>query len=224
LSPKTQVVNLLAGPGAGKSTSAAMVFSKLKKRGVLTELIQEYAKDKTWQEDWKTLRFQPKVTMEQAWRQYRVMDKVDVIITDTALILGLLYSGWGCTPAFSKYVLELYNEFNNTNILLKRDPSVHPYQKVGRTQTEEEAFEIDRRLAKLLEENNIPYYEITVKADDSHIEEILSLIPAYGPLTEDNPPQAAPFQRQWLGGFPSYYLPRASARRRCGPRWGCTDC
>jgi hypothetical protein len=47
----TLLVNLYAGPGAGKSTGAAYIFAKLKMAGVDCEYVSEYAKDRVWQED-----------------------------------------------------------------------------------------------------------------------------------------------------------------------------
>ena len=38
----TVVVNLLAGPGAGKTTCAWAIASELKKRGIETEYVSEY--------------------------------------------------------------------------------------------------------------------------------------------------------------------------------------
>ena len=46
---KPIVVNLFGSPGAGKSTGAADVFSRLKKLGINAELVAEFAKDKTWE-------------------------------------------------------------------------------------------------------------------------------------------------------------------------------
>lgn len=43
------IVNLFGAPGAGKSTLAAYVFAKLKMAGVNAELVTEFAKDKTWE-------------------------------------------------------------------------------------------------------------------------------------------------------------------------------
>ena len=43
------VVNLFAGPGSGKSTTCAGVFSKLKLIGINCEMALEYAKDKVWE-------------------------------------------------------------------------------------------------------------------------------------------------------------------------------
>ena len=59
------VVNFFAGPGTGKSTHAAMLFAKLKTMNINSELIQEYAKDKTWIRDSKTLEVQPYIAGKQ---------------------------------------------------------------------------------------------------------------------------------------------------------------
>ena len=40
----TLLVNLYAGPGAGKSTGAAYIFAKLKMAGIDCEYVSEYAK------------------------------------------------------------------------------------------------------------------------------------------------------------------------------------
>jgi ATP:corrinoid adenosyltransferase len=47
---KTTVISLFAGPGAGKSTSAAYLYAHLKNRGVNSELVREYVKDRAWEE------------------------------------------------------------------------------------------------------------------------------------------------------------------------------
>ena len=41
----TIVVNLFPGPGTGKSTGAAYIFSKLKMAGVDAEYVSEFAKE-----------------------------------------------------------------------------------------------------------------------------------------------------------------------------------
>lgn len=89
----TLIVNLYGGPGTGKSTTAAGLFYKLKEAGINSEYIQEYAKDKTWQADYFTLECQPYITSKQLYRLHRVLDKVDVVVTDSPLIQGLVYKG-----------------------------------------------------------------------------------------------------------------------------------
>jgi len=41
---KTKVINLFAGPGAGKSTTAAGLFAEMKRANVDVELVTEYVK------------------------------------------------------------------------------------------------------------------------------------------------------------------------------------
>lgn len=45
----TLIVNLYGGPGTGKSTGAAYIFSKLKMDGIDAEYVTEFAKDKVWE-------------------------------------------------------------------------------------------------------------------------------------------------------------------------------
>ena len=45
------VVALMGSPGAGKSTLASYVFSRLKMLDVNCELVNEFAKDKVWEEN-----------------------------------------------------------------------------------------------------------------------------------------------------------------------------
>lgn len=81
----TKVINLFAGPGAGKSTTAAALFVLMKTEGYKVELVTEYAKELVYAEDWETLNWQPAVTKEQDARQRRLVGKVDWIITDSPL-------------------------------------------------------------------------------------------------------------------------------------------
>ena len=52
---KTLVVNLFAGPGAGKTSCAWEIASELKKRGIVTEYVPEYAKELVWDENYEAL-------------------------------------------------------------------------------------------------------------------------------------------------------------------------
>jgi len=45
----TRVINLLGGPGVGKSTAAAKLFAKYKDEGKSVELVREYVKDWAWE-------------------------------------------------------------------------------------------------------------------------------------------------------------------------------
>jgi len=186
----TLIINLLGGPGTGKSTHASGLFYRMKRRGINCEYIQEYAKDKTWEEDHEaeerdislTKKCQPYVTGKQFWRQFRMLGKVDVVVTDSPIITGLLYQGFGCTPSWEKWAIEAFNDFNNLNIFLVRDSGSHPYNKMGRSQTEEQAMKIDDAMRLILDRENIPYEVVKVAPisedswDDKGLDQIYDLM------------------------------------------------
>jgi len=51
----TIVINLMAGPGVGKSTLMAQLFARLKILGYEVEMVPEYVKEKVWDESWKVM-------------------------------------------------------------------------------------------------------------------------------------------------------------------------
>ena len=50
------------------------------------ELVTEFAKDKVWEESTEVFKCQPYIFAKQLFRQSRVKDKVDVIVTDSLAI------------------------------------------------------------------------------------------------------------------------------------------
>lgn len=149
---QTKIVNLLGGPGCFKSGAAAFIFYMLKKLGKNVELVTEYAKDLTYMEDWRKLRNQLHILDEQYHRQTIALGKVEYIITDSPLLLTLIYNKEG--PTVNKLALEKFNEFNNVNFFLVRSKN---YSKLGRTQSLSEAIEIDNKIYGILAEHDIPF-------------------------------------------------------------------
>lgn len=152
------VINIIGGPGSGKSTIATHVFSNLKLDGVDIELVTEYAKDKVWEGSLNVLENQIYVFGKQQHRLYRVAQHVDVVITDSPLFLSPVYDKTNSFH-FKNLVLEEINKYNNINIFLERSREVNYTQK-GRYQTEEEALNIDNRIKNFLDENNIDYNSV----------------------------------------------------------------
>jgi hypothetical protein len=154
------VLNFAGGPGISKSTTAAYLFAKLKQDERNVEYITEFAKNLTWARDFETLKFQEYVTCTQQYNQNILLGQVDAIITDSPIILGLLYykeSNSNIRESFEKYVIESFKAQNNILFLLKRTKG---YIKVGRTQTLEEAIEIDTKIKYFLDSHKINYIEI----------------------------------------------------------------
>ena len=135
------------------STTAAGVFSLLKMHGVNAELITEFAKDLTWEKRFKTLNDQIYVWGKQRHRMWRVKDHVDVMVTDSPLLFGLIY-GKKNPDCFNEMILHSFNTFDSMNYFLLRKK---PYNPKGRIQTEEESKQLDGEISTMLYENNIEF-------------------------------------------------------------------
>lgn len=165
---ETLIVNFYAGPGAGKSSMASGVFSELKWEGVESELVQEYAKDLVWGELFNALNNQIDVFGNQHKRLFRLFDKVDVIVTDSPLLLQTLYSKDNYLNAL---ITNVYKSGNNLDIFLNR---VKEYNPKGRTQTKEEAIELDKNMKKILTETGNEFY--TFNGEKASVEKVVKLI------------------------------------------------
>lgn len=172
-----RIVNFFGGPGIGKSTIAAGHFWDLKASGISAELVTEYAKDVTWEGRQNLLNDQLYLLAKQNRRLARLLDHdVEYAITDSPLLLCAAYARMG-TNAYSSLVplvLELFNSYDNINIVLKRNPEF--YVQVGRSQTVEEAIQIDDLVIEMLDEFSIPYTVLEIDSDPLNtLAEICSL-------------------------------------------------
>lgn len=103
----TIVVNFVAGCGAGKSVMSALTFVELKMMHLNAELVQEYAKQLVWENRLDELDNQFQVTKTQYNMIKALQDKVDYIVCDSPLIVGLFYN--------------FYSETNVSNVEKTRD-------------------------------------------------------------------------------------------------------
>lgn len=153
-----KVINLFAGPGAGKSTTAAGLFHLMKLQGERVEMVVEYAKDLTYERNMSALKNQMTVLGEQFGRMHRLVGHVDWIITDSPLLLGIMYSSGPFREAgFTSTILWSFDQFDNRNIFIRREK---PYESWGRNQTEDEARGIDHRVRSLLDGLGRDYLEV----------------------------------------------------------------
>ena len=169
----TVIVNLYAGPGAGKTTCAWIIAAELKKRGVVAEYVPEYAKELVWDKRFDLLdgsyKNQLALFAEQNRRLERLVGQVDAVITDSPLLLGAMYAKERRDEVAGK-ILEQYHKYRNFNLFINRGES---YENAGRIHDLEESRRIDKEILQFLKENNIyygTYYHKTVSVVVNNIQ------------------------------------------------------
>ena len=146
---QTKTINIYGGPGVGKSTAAADVFATLKKQGYSCELVDEFAKGLTWDASAIEIADQVFCLGNQYHKMKRLQGKVDFIITDSPILLNIVYgtrNGYS-SAAFQKLVLELSGTFWGYHFLLERDTE---FDTAGRVHNEAESLEIDKDIKQVL--------------------------------------------------------------------------
>jgi nicotinamide riboside kinase len=153
-------INFFGGPGVGKSTLAAKLYSRLKQNGANIELVREEVKQWAYEKrqihPWDCI---PIFGRQLEAEQRLLQNGVQRIITDSPLLLNVFYSQTvhGCPahrelanicrefdktwPAINFYVLRPHKDFDTT----------------GRYQTEEAAHMIDKMVEDQLAVHGVRY-------------------------------------------------------------------
>ena len=157
----TKVINLIGGPGCGKSLYASALVLKLLLRHKTVETIPDVGKMLVWQQDLEALRNQYGVALSQ-YRMLEVLDgEVSFIVTEGALPQLLYYNAHYADNVCDiektrMQILAWYKQFNNLHILVQRDLD-KPYIRSGRLQDEAQALQVDKDLRHLLVEEGIKF-------------------------------------------------------------------
>lgn len=157
---QTLIVNIFGGPGSGKSIVCANVFSELKWNHYSAEMALEYVKDEVWEENYNAISNQLFIFGNQHQRIHRLMDKVDIIIVDSPLLLSFLYDKEN-NVNFRNFVLDKFNSYRNINFFIKRCEEEYEYK--GRMHNLDQAKKIDKKIFDILNNNNIDYHTVEMK-------------------------------------------------------------
>lgn len=171
---KMLVVNLFAGSGARKSTTAAGVFHALKRKDINCEFVTKYASDIVWGESYRGLLD----LARQNHKLRRLEGKVDVVITDSPILLSILYNKvYSHNNNLNDFIIDTFNKYNNMNYFLKRAKKCNSTEEEAMeldieiislldfNQTEEEAEKLDKKVKSLLDLYNVDYTEIEYNTD-----------------------------------------------------------
>jgi hypothetical protein len=169
------IINFFGGPGIGKSTQSAQLFTLMKKSHMDVELTFEFPKIVAWEENYSAIKDQFYITANQHRNISRLYGKLDYIIVDSPIILGMVYKDRYSDeveyPAsfyddtFDKFIISLFKKYNSLNILLRRDDTT--YDENGRFQNLEESKIIDNDIRQKLIDNDIPFVEFEVGPNTS---------------------------------------------------------
>lgn len=163
---QTLVINLIGGPGCGKSTIAAELFSRLKKMGVTCELVTEYIKERIYEEN-KTIPYnQIAIFGNQHYAINNKIGKVDCIIQDGSFLNNELYmvENTGTTnPEFFNLLVSEYRKFINLDFFIDR--GTIPFETYGRIHNKEQSLDIDNKIKELYHKYNLEF--ICVESRDA---------------------------------------------------------
>lgn len=171
----TKIVNMCGGPCCGKSTIAAGLFSVMKLNNFKVEQVQEVIKNYVYSNNEMAMKDQVLLTAEQNHNLFRLNGKVDYVISDASLLNGVVYNIFykSENDISDRLALDLFNEYDNIVFLLPRKPK---YDQYGRTQSEDEAKDLDQIFLTVLEAYQVPYYDMRQYAHEEMPERILEII------------------------------------------------
>lgn len=164
----TKVINVIGGPGSGKSLFSAAIILYLSLRGKTVETIPDYAKSLVWQGNFEVLKNQYYIAQRQFEMLSLIDGQVHFLITECALPQVLFYNeNYAdniCDVAKTReQILQWYRQNDNVNILVQRGDK--KYVRSGRFQDEEQAKEVDVGLRQILQRERLPYTELPPNID-----------------------------------------------------------
>jgi len=178
----SKLINLFGGPGIGKSSIAAGITYKLKKKHITCDNPYEFPKSLAWDENHSAIQDQLYVLANQHRGIVKSFGKVDYIVLDSPILLSLVYRGvykgteYPSTLYQSEYfdelVLDIHSKYDNINILLQRSEGNHNEKE--RYQSLDESKKLDFEIEKVLFENFIPYHSVEV--NDKTVNNILKIL------------------------------------------------
>lgn len=167
-------INLYAGPGSGKSTTAAALYAELSKQGYDIDLVREFVKENfVYEGKFPQTDDQYFILKNQKKREANALNYNSLIVTDSPLLLSVVYTRYYKLP-YEKEQMQIIldHEKSNPSFNIFLDRSGISYKDKGRYQNLKQAEEVDFLIKSLLHEFKMPYQVIPTLDFDFLIKEI----------------------------------------------------
>lgn len=175
---KTKVINLFGSPAVGKSTTAAELYSVMKKKDLNVELVREYVKAWAW-ENRKINRYdQIYFFGKQVRHETLLYGRVDFLITDSPVLLASFYEEYYfhqriILPSALNFIKDAKTEgIEYYDFWLER---IEDFDPEGRYHTEEQANELHKDLNEWLKDCGVNLMS-TGNSTEDRVDEILKVI------------------------------------------------
>ena len=165
----TILINIYGGPGAGKSTTAAGVFYELKKKGYDCGLVTEMATELVYDEAFNVMNDQIYLFSEQWHRTFRMLGKVDFIVTDSPLLMNIVYDKQN-DDDFRKFINSRIHKLKSLDFFVNRSDA---FSEVGRIHSLEQSKEVDKIIKELAKNNGIKIIELE---QENSVTEIIKIV------------------------------------------------
>ncbi len=168
------ICSVYSGPGGGKTTTAAHLFSQLKSLHYDVEYVNEFAKECILSKNNTAIKNQIYLFATQLYRIECASLHSQFVITDSPLLLNVVYNQFTTESDYLKdLVVEQYRKFNNVDIILKRG-SNHEHSMIGRIHGLTESISLDRQIESIVKESSDKY--IMFDAFNSDIKELIEYV------------------------------------------------
>lgn len=165
----TILINIYGGPGAGKSTTAAGVFYELKRIGYDCGLVTEMATELVYDEAFNVMNDQIYLFGEQWHRTFRMLGKVDFIVTDSPLLMNIVYNAFK-DEEFDKFIYSRIHKLKSLDFFINRSDA---FSEVGRIHNLEQSKEVDKTIKELAKNNGIKLIELE---QENSVTEIVKIV------------------------------------------------
>lgn len=171
-------INLFAGPGAGKSTFASEIFSRMKKQGYSVEFSKEIVKLWTYQKripkKWDQITL---LGLQMEQEAQPLMDGVKHVVCECPIIMGCVYAkdlGLKCSDQMYGICKDFEREYPSINIFIRRNNK--KYNPEGRFHSLEQAIKIDKRIQSMLKNHVKEHLTFNFEDGEAMYSEIIQRI------------------------------------------------